>query len=123
MLGGKFVRQAAHLLDLRGRSVFGLIDAGHGTDDGFVAVEIFFQGKGNFAERGASAGRFNGQRQQISLRRFRRDLVRASSAAWTLCAVAVGLEFLQTLDLRFADGGVVHFANFQLLRFFQPEGY
>ena len=119
-LRAKFVGQPANLLDLRVLAKFGLINTGHGTDDSFVAVKDFFKREGNLPQGGADARGVNGQRQQVAFAGFG-GAGEGVKRGLDFGVVAVGLEFLQALDLGLAHGGVVHFPKVQLLGFFQAE--
>ena len=80
----------------------------------------FFKREGNLPQCRANTRGFNCQRQVDYPCQFRRP-GECVERGLDLGVVAFRLEFLQALDLGFADAGVVHFANVKFVRFFQAE--
>ena len=121
LLAGELVGQPANLLDLRVLAKFGLINAGHRTNDSFVAVKDFFKREGNLPQRGARRARRQWPAPAGCPAPVSAALGQGVEGGLDFGVVAFGFEFLQALDLRFAHGGVVHFAKVELLGLFQPE--
>ena len=117
---GKFIGRPPRLVQSRAGSVLGTIDTRNGAHDRLVPLKDFFQGVGDFPERGPRPRGLDGQREQIPLAAggaLRERLQRALRQR----IVTLRLDFAQPLDLRVAHGGVIDFQHIELLRFFEAE--
>ena len=94
------------------------IDAADRANFCFIATDNFFDGVGNFPNRGAAAGGFDSEFKHVAFAGFHAmgDGIECVLAG---VVIAFGFEFLEALDLRETHGGVVDIEDLKGIFFFE----
>ena len=103
----KFIRQFLRRVELRRIFKFAGVHAGNRVDDRIETAGDFFDGVGNFAQGSTVVRRLDRHFQKVSVVAGFRCLRDGFQIATDRFRIADASEFLQTLDLRVAHGGVV----------------